>query len=69
MIVRILGEGQRVIHASELDGLNSLDGALVVAVDSGDEDAFADACWMGLAISARLGASACWRSRQSSRLL
>jgi hypothetical protein len=43
MIVRILGEGQRTIDESALDGLNDLDNDLVAAVDADDEDHFASA--------------------------
>ena len=40
MIVRILWEGQRSIDDAQLDALNELDGELIRAVDSGDDDAF-----------------------------
>ncbi len=40
MIVRILGEGQLEVPEAEMDGLNSLDGALQEAVDTGDEGRF-----------------------------
>jgi len=37
MIVRIMGEGQVRIDASEIDGLNALDTQLQAAVEAGDE--------------------------------
>lgn len=43
MIVRILGEGQFDVPDAALDELNELDEALVIAVESGDADAFARA--------------------------
>lgn len=43
MIVRILGEGQFDVPDAALDELNELDEALVIAVESGDADAFAHA--------------------------
>ncbi|QNN53200.1 PspA-associated protein PspAA [Nocardioides mesophilus] len=43
MIIRILGEGQREIADSELDGLNALDEKLENAVESGDEATFTEA--------------------------
>jgi len=43
MIVRILGEGQRTIEESALDGLNALDNELIAAVEAGDEDKFSTA--------------------------
>lgn len=42
MIVRILGEGQREVPDTAVDGLNELDAAVELAVDAGDEAAFAD---------------------------
>jgi hypothetical protein len=43
VIVRILGEGQLDVPDGELDGLNALDDALAAAVESGDEQEFAQA--------------------------
>ena len=43
MIVRILGEGQRTLDDNHLDGLNELDNEVIAAVESGDEDRFAQA--------------------------
>ncbi len=43
MIVRILGEGQREVADSELDGLNALDATLERAVEADDVDAFTGA--------------------------
>lgn len=43
MIVRILGEGQFHVPAESIEDLNHLDEALVAAIDSGDEAAFAAA--------------------------
>lgn len=40
MIVRIMGEGQRDVPDSELDGLNALDAEVEAAVEQGDEPAF-----------------------------
>jgi hypothetical protein len=40
VIVRILGEGQRRVDDGAMEGLNTLDGELVAAVDTGDEEAF-----------------------------
>ncbi|HVA60041.1 MAG TPA: hypothetical protein VNG13_05830 [Mycobacteriales bacterium] len=40
MIVRILGEGQVEVDESEVDELNSLDNALLRAVEADDEAAF-----------------------------
>ena len=40
MIVRILGEGQVEVPESEVDELNSLDNALLRAVEADDEAAF-----------------------------
>ena len=40
MIIRILGEGQRRVDESAIDGLNALDNQLVAAVDAGDDEAF-----------------------------
>ena len=40
MIVRILGEGQRRVDDGAMEGLNTLDGELVAAVDTGDDEAF-----------------------------
>jgi hypothetical protein len=40
MIVRILGEGQLEVPASEVGGLNQLDAALESAVERGDEASF-----------------------------
>jgi hypothetical protein len=37
MIVRIMGEGQLEVAASEIDGLNALDTELQAAVEAGDE--------------------------------
>lgn len=41
MIVRILGEGQRVVPDGELDALNALDADAESAVERGDDAAFA----------------------------
>ncbi len=43
MIVRILGDGQYAIDAGERHVLDALDGALLDAVNGGDEPAFATA--------------------------
>ena len=43
MIVRILGEGQLLVDDAHLSELNSLDDAVVDAVDAGDEQRFARA--------------------------
>jgi hypothetical protein len=43
MIIRILGEGQYDVADHALNRLNELDGVLEVAVDAGDEEAFATA--------------------------
>ncbi len=43
MIVRILGEGQFSVDDAATPGLNRLDTELEVAIDRGDEGAFADA--------------------------
>jgi len=43
VIVRILGEGQRSLDETHLDGLNELDNKLIVAVESGDENGFSQA--------------------------
>ena len=40
MIVRISGEGQFDLADSETDRLNELEGAVVAAVEAGDEDAY-----------------------------
>ena len=40
MIVRILGEGQLELDDGHLEELNTLDGALERAIESGDEEAF-----------------------------
>ena len=40
MIVRIAGEGQYSVDDSELDALNTLDGAVEQALNAGDETAF-----------------------------
>jgi hypothetical protein len=40
VIVRILGEGQRRVDDGAMEGLNTLDGELVAAVDTGDDEAF-----------------------------
>ena len=40
MIVRIMGEGQVEVAASEIDGLNALDTELQAAVEAGDEDLY-----------------------------
>jgi hypothetical protein len=41
VIIRILGEGQFDVPDSALDELNRHDGAVVTAVEAGDEQAFA----------------------------
>jgi predicted transcriptional regulator len=43
MIVRILGEGQRIVDDGELDRLNALDNDLIAAVEAGDADGFGSA--------------------------
>lgn len=43
MIVRILGEGQLDLDDGVLEHVNTLDGVLEDAVESGDEDAFREA--------------------------
>ena len=43
MIVRIMGEGQLELPASALDDLNAFDRVAELAVDAGDESAFAAA--------------------------
>jgi hypothetical protein len=43
VIVRILGEGQRSIDESALDGLNDLDNELIAAVEADDEARFGEA--------------------------
>ena len=43
MIIRILGEGQYRIDEGDLDGLQTLDGELERAVDSGDDGVFRQA--------------------------
>jgi hypothetical protein len=40
VIVRIMGEGQVDVNEGDLVGLNTLDGELESAIDSGDEDKF-----------------------------
>jgi hypothetical protein len=40
VIVRIMGEGQLDVAASDLNALNALDGELEAAIESGDEDTF-----------------------------
>jgi hypothetical protein len=40
MIVRILGEGQLVLEKDALDELNTLDDALMTAVEAGDQGPF-----------------------------
>ena len=40
MIVRIMGEGQYRLADEVLERVNTLDNAVVAAVDGGDEDAF-----------------------------
>lgn len=40
MIVRIMGEGQVEVAASEIDGLNALDTELQAAVEAGDDDLY-----------------------------
>jgi hypothetical protein len=43
VIVRILGEGQYDVSDDAIDRLNQLDSAVETAVETGDEEAFADA--------------------------
>ena len=43
MIVRIMGEGQLRLDASDLDELNRLDDLLGEAIESGDDEAFRSA--------------------------
>ena len=43
MIIRIMGEGQWDVDDSKQDELNTLDEAVVTAVDSGDESGYASA--------------------------
>ena len=43
VIVRIMGEGQVEVAASEIDGLNALDTQLQTAVEAGDEDLYRQA--------------------------
>ncbi|ABD11597.1 hypothetical protein CcI156_21115 [Frankia sp. CcI156] len=43
MIVRILGEGQFDLPATDLEALNELDDVLLTAVEAGDEPAFQEA--------------------------
>ncbi|WP_462189017.1 MULTISPECIES: PspA-associated protein PspAA [unclassified Frankia] len=43
MIVRILGEGQFDLPATDLEALNELDDVLLAAVEAGDEPAFQEA--------------------------
>lgn len=40
MIVRIMGEGQLEVADGDLSALNSLDGELETAIESGDEEKF-----------------------------
>jgi hypothetical protein len=40
MIVRIMGEGQLDVAEGDLSALNSLDGELETAIESGDEEKF-----------------------------
>lgn len=40
MIVRIMGEGQLDVAEGDLSTLNTLDGELEMAIESGDEDKF-----------------------------
>ena len=40
MIVRIMGEGQLDVADGDLSALNSLDGELETAIESGDEEKF-----------------------------
>ena len=40
MIVRILGEGQYEIDDAHVEKLEELDGALLAAIEGGDEEAF-----------------------------
>ncbi len=40
MIVRIMGEGQLAVADGDLAALNSLDGELETAIESGDEEKF-----------------------------
>ncbi|MGH9189263.1 MAG: PspA-associated protein PspAA [Acidimicrobiales bacterium] len=43
MIVRILGEGQFDVPDASIESLNPIDEALVTAIESGDQEAFAAA--------------------------
>lgn len=56
MIVRILGEPQRVLPDAALDELNALDRVAELAVDAGDQRAFSSALLELLAAVRRLGA-------------
>ena len=55
MIVRILGEGQYAIDSDEASVLDGLDGALLDAVNSGNEEAFRHALAALIAVVKRSG--------------